>query len=93
MRQERPQKGSDGHPLEFHHTDGSEGGGLGRMTRTEHRLGENYVKNHLWLGKTLILRPVGSPDLIRFFGPGHSGKWLCPGSWMFAASLYVSAQR
>jgi hypothetical protein len=29
-------------------------------------------------------RRTVATDLIRFFGPDHSGKWLCPGSSMFA---------
>ena len=41
--------GPDGHPMEVHHTDGTPNGGLREMTRTEHRLGENYIKNHPWL--------------------------------------------
>ncbi len=30
-------------------------------------------------------RPL-DPDLLRFFGPDHSGKWHCPGSWMLSDS-------
>ena len=38
--------GADGHPMELHHKDRTMEGGLQPMTRTEHRLGENYKKNH-----------------------------------------------
>ena len=43
--------GSDGHPMELHHVDGTPNGGVSPMTRTEHRLGENYQKNHPWLNQ------------------------------------------
>ncbi len=38
--------GSDGYPMELHHVNRTPEGGLKPMTRTEHRLGENYRKNH-----------------------------------------------
>jgi hypothetical protein len=38
--------GSDGHPVELHHVDRTPNGGLTQLNRTEHRLGENYKKNH-----------------------------------------------
>lgn len=38
--------GSDGHPMELHHVDRTQDGGLVPLTRTDHRLGENYKKNH-----------------------------------------------
>lgn len=43
--------GVDGKSMELHHVDGTPRGGLMPMTRTEHRLGENYLKNHQWLEK------------------------------------------
>jgi hypothetical protein len=49
MRGGKPPKGSDGHPMELHHVEGTHSGGLQPMTRTEHRLGENYKKNHPWV--------------------------------------------
>jgi RHS repeat-associated protein len=42
-------KGSDGFPMELHHVDGTPGGALQPMTRTEHRLGPSYRYNHPWL--------------------------------------------
>ena len=38
--------GPDGHPMELHHVDRTPDGGLTPMSRTNHRLGENYKKNH-----------------------------------------------
>ena len=38
--------GPDGHSMELHHTDRTMEGGLQEMSRTEHRLGENFKKNH-----------------------------------------------
>ena len=40
--------GEDGHPIELHHTDQSAGNSspLNEMTRTDHRLGDNYRQNH-----------------------------------------------
>ena len=49
MEQGKAQMGSDGYPMELHHMDGTPTGGLKPMTRTEHRLGENYLKNHPWV--------------------------------------------
>jgi RHS repeat-associated protein len=46
MQNGKPPKGSDGHPMELHHTDRTPDGPLQPMTRTDHRLGENYKKNH-----------------------------------------------
>jgi hypothetical protein len=40
--------GDDGHPVELHHTDQAAGNKspLQEMTRTDHRLGDNFAKNH-----------------------------------------------
>ncbi len=38
--------GPDGYPTELHHTDRTPEGGVQPMSRTDHRLGENYKKNH-----------------------------------------------
>jgi hypothetical protein len=38
--------GPDGHPMELHHKDRTMQGGLQAMSRTEHRLGKNFKKNH-----------------------------------------------
>jgi RHS repeat-associated protein len=38
--------GDDGYPVELHHRDQTPTGPLDEMTRTEHRLGDNYQKNH-----------------------------------------------
>src|SRR6266700_2269978 len=46
MRDGRPPTGSDGYPIELHHIDRTPDGGLDPMTRTDHRLGDNYKKNH-----------------------------------------------
>jgi len=46
MRQGKPPIGSDGYPMELHHTDRTQAGGTEAMTRTEHRLGDNFKKNH-----------------------------------------------
>jgi RHS repeat-associated protein len=46
MKKGRSPTGSDGHPTELHHVDRTPDGGLETMTRTDHRLGENYKKNH-----------------------------------------------
>ena len=52
MRKGQAPIGSDGHPMEIHHNTPLAEGGSNRfdnfdfMTRTEHRLGENYKKNH-----------------------------------------------
>ena len=50
MRDGRPPMGSDGYPMELHHVDGTPEGDLQPMTRTEHRLGDNYKINHPWPG-------------------------------------------
>jgi hypothetical protein len=39
-------KGPDAHPMELHHVDRTPQGGVKPMSRTEHRLGENFKKNH-----------------------------------------------
>lgn len=41
--------GPDGHPMELHHVDGTHEGGVTPMSRSEHRGGDNYRKNHSWL--------------------------------------------
>jgi YD repeat-containing protein len=41
-----PPKGDDGNSLELHHRDQNSQGPIDEMTRTEHRLGENYRANH-----------------------------------------------
>ena len=46
MEEGKAPVGEDGHPMELHHVDRTPEGGLKPMTRTEHRLGENYKKNH-----------------------------------------------
>ena len=46
MRKGKPPIGSDGHPMELHHAARTPDGPLVPMTRTDHRLGENYRKNH-----------------------------------------------
>jgi RHS repeat-associated protein len=46
MKRGRAPGGSDGNPMELHHNDRTPDGGLTPMTRTEHRLGDNYKKNH-----------------------------------------------
>jgi RHS repeat-associated protein len=46
MAQGKPPIGTDGHPVELHHTDQTTNGGTQEMTRTDHRLGGNYVANH-----------------------------------------------
>jgi RHS repeat-associated protein len=46
MQQGKPPVGADGHSVELHHTDGTHAGGVEAMSRTEHRLGDNYSKNH-----------------------------------------------
>lgn len=50
MREGKPPIGSDGHPMELHHQDGTPEGAIEPMTRTDHRLGDNYRKNHPWVG-------------------------------------------
>jgi len=51
MQAGKPPIGSDGYPTELHHVDGTPEGDLQPMTRTDHRLGDNYKANHPWLGK------------------------------------------
>jgi hypothetical protein len=46
MEAGRAPTGPDGAPMELHHVDRTPEGGLKPMSRTEHRLGENYKKNH-----------------------------------------------
>lgn len=46
MKRGRAQIGADGYPMEWHHIDGTHEGGVKKMTRTDHRLGDNYRKNH-----------------------------------------------
>ncbi len=38
--------GQDGHPVELHHRDQTSGSPVDEMTRTDHRLGDNYKENH-----------------------------------------------
>ncbi len=38
--------GKDGHPVELHHRNQKPDGPLDEMTRTDHRLGDNFKKNH-----------------------------------------------
>jgi len=38
--------GKDGHPVELHHRNQNPNGPLDEMTRTDHRLGPNFKKNH-----------------------------------------------
>ena len=49
MRQGKSPMGSDGFPMELHHEGGNPGATPEPMTRTDHRLGENYLKNHPYL--------------------------------------------
>ncbi len=46
MKEGRPPTGADGYPKELHHVDRTPEGGLEPMDRTDHRLGDNYKKNH-----------------------------------------------
>jgi hypothetical protein len=46
MEKGRAPAGPDGHPMELHHVDRTPQGGTTPMSRTDHRLGENYKKNH-----------------------------------------------
>ncbi len=43
--------GEDGHPMELHHADQTQGSDLDEMTRTDHRLGDNFKKNHTNTGQ------------------------------------------
>jgi len=38
--------GNDGHPVELHHRNQNPNGPIDEMTRTDHRLGDNFKKNH-----------------------------------------------
>ena len=38
--------GNDGHSVELHHRNQKPDGPLDEMTRMDHRLGENFQKNH-----------------------------------------------
>ena len=38
--------GNDGHSVELHHRNQNPNGPLDEMTRTDHRLGDNFKKNH-----------------------------------------------
>jgi A nuclease of the HNH/ENDO VII superfamily with conserved LHH len=49
MQQGRPPIGKDGHKMELHHPNGNPNGPLQPMTRTDHRLGPNYRRNHPYL--------------------------------------------
>lgn len=49
MRAGRAPIGGDGFPMELHHPGGNPNATLLPMTRTEHRLGDNYMKNHPWM--------------------------------------------
>ena len=49
MRQGKAPIGRDGFSMELHHKDGTPNGPLAPMTRTDHRIGDNYSKNHPWL--------------------------------------------
>jgi RHS repeat-associated protein len=46
MEQGHPPIGPDGFPIELHHKDRTPSGGLDPMSRTDHRLGDNYKLNH-----------------------------------------------
>jgi len=46
MKAGRAPIGSDGHPMELHHIKRTQEGGTTPKSRTDHRLGENYKKNH-----------------------------------------------
>ena len=45
-RRGRAPIGDDGHPIELHHDGQRADSELKELTRTDHRLGENYEKNH-----------------------------------------------
>ncbi len=45
-RRGRAPTGSDGHPVELHHRNQGPDDALDEMTRTDHRLGDNFKKNH-----------------------------------------------
>lgn len=44
----------------------------------------NPDDDRTWSTSPRVAGEKRGTDLIRFFGPDHSGKWLCPGSSMFA---------
>ena len=46
MKTGQPPIGSDSHPVELHHRDGIEDGGVVEILRTEHRPEENYRETH-----------------------------------------------
>jgi RHS repeat-associated protein len=46
MEKGRAPTGADGHPVELHHVDRTPTGPKEPLTRTDHRLGDNYKKNH-----------------------------------------------
>jgi RHS repeat-associated protein len=46
MKQGNAPTGADGHPVELHHEGQKPNGPVKEMTRTEHRGGENFKKNH-----------------------------------------------
>ncbi len=46
MKDGRAPIGPDGYPIELHHVDRTPEGGVTPMSRTDHRLGDNYKKNH-----------------------------------------------
>jgi hypothetical protein len=47
----QPPIGDDGYPLERHHVGQVQDGLIMEMTREDHRLGENYAKNHQNVGQ------------------------------------------
>ena len=49
MSQGEPPIGDDGFPMELHHPGGDPNAAPIPMTRTDHRLGDNFSKNHPWL--------------------------------------------
>lgn len=51
-RRGRAPIGNDDHPVELHHRNQTPDGPLDEMTRTDHRLGENYSRNHPNTGQT-----------------------------------------
>lgn len=50
MQEGRAPIGPDGNPMELHHRAGTSEGPLDPMSRSDHRGGENYRKNHPCLG-------------------------------------------
>lgn len=52
MMSGRAPMGADGFPMELHHPGGNPNATLVPMTRTEHRIGDNYMKNHPWMFQT-----------------------------------------